>query len=252
MARTFVTASAEYLRFPSCPISDWPFTIGCWFYVPTDDGANEWMLYLGDPDTSGHRCVLGDSLGLAGNPLRYIGRSGSANFSSSNSSTIGGWNSGLLAMHSTTSRDMWLNGVGTNNTATEISVPSNWTRFSIGALDRDHTSKVYFDGAIAWACVWDVGLSAGEAKAFSAGYHPYLIRPESLVLFAPLGGHDCADDQDIDHITGTALSVGGTPTTTDHPSGLIYPSQQFIPFPSAAGLPIPVASHHYTKNIGAA
>jgi len=235
MARTFVTASAEYLEFTSsCPISALPLTIGLWFKVPTDDGANEWFFYMGEGASSSNRCALGSALGVAGNPVRHISADGDGTTATSNSITINAWQSTMLIWPGVADRTLYLNGTGTNNTGNDtLTDPSTWDRLSIGAFRRT-TSPIYWDGDAAMVAVWDVELSASDAAAWAAGYHPYFIKPESLVFFAPLGGLDCADDQDIDHITGTALSVGGTPTTTDHPSGLIYPSQQFIPFPSAA------------------
>ena len=230
MARTFIAASSESLSLATCPISAFPFTYSFWFNPPTDDGVNDWMFYLGNDDD---KTMVGPNWATAGNPIRHVGESASGNFNSSNGVNAAAWNSLSYTQTDDTNQSLWLNGTNTTNGNADSGIdPSTWNKISFGAVLR--ASALFYDGSIALVAVWDVALSAADHAGLHDGYHPYLIQPESLVFFAPCGGLDGANDQDIDLISGTALTVGGTPTTADHPPGLIYPSRPQLIIPAAA------------------
>ena len=48
------------------------------------------------------------------------------------------------------------------------------------------TKQNYCDGSLAEAAIWNAALSDAEVAALATGVSPLLVRPGSLVFYAPL------------------------------------------------------------------
>lgn len=235
MARTFARASSETLYTSSCPISARGYSFGFWFRTPTD-GA--WQVLGGLYDASAvlgkEKVELGMYMTFPGDPLRHQGNSAASNFNATNGISLNTWHTAMTVETDNENRHIFLDSTKTTDIGTDGGNPTLLDQLCIGGAGGFGFPGTCSDADMAWFCIWDALLTDSECLAFAAGYHPYLIRPESLVMFLPMGGLDSADDDDVDLVGGLVFSTTGTPTTTDHPPGLIYPSQQFIPFQSAA------------------
>jgi hypothetical protein len=70
-------------------------------------------------------------------------------------------------------------------------------------------------GVLAEAAVWTVALSADEILSLSQGAAPFMVRPASLVFYAPLTGREAASEWNY---VGAAVSLTNSPAIgTDHP-----------------------------------
>ena len=107
------------------------------------------------------------------------------------------------------SRVAWLNGSASSAETTNIGLSSVGT-LAIGNT-RVHPSWVtYFDGRIAEGAVWSAALSDSEIAALAKGVSPLLIRPQSLLYYAPL-------IRDINDVrAGIALTNNASATVADH------------------------------------
>lgn len=78
-----------------------------------------------------------------------------------------------------------------------------------GALDGASQFDI---GEVAEFAVWNVALSADEARSLARGFRPPLVRPQSLVFYAPLrrGLQDIRDSR-------TLVKQAGTEVFSDHP-----------------------------------
>jgi hypothetical protein len=68
----------------------------------------------------------------------------------------------------------------------------------------------YFNGRVFWGAIWDVVLDDSDILRLAQGVEPTLVRRDALVFYSPLMA-----DEDHDRITGTAMTVGATPTVSN-------------------------------------
>ena len=95
------------------------------------------------------------------------------------------------------------------------------------ALARDNFTR-YLDGRIAEAAVWSAALTDAEYASLNAGYSPMLIRPTSLVHYAPLL-------RGMTDRRGAAFSETGSGSVIEHPR-VIYPRRKQTYATSVIGL----------------
>lgn len=105
---------------------------------------------------------------------------------------------------------------GAAQTVTQSKAPSG-TLTSDAAkslvLGEDAAGGSDLDGQLAEVAIWDVALTAGEAATLGKGFCPLLVRPQSLVLYAPLVG---AYSPETDLVGGGTGATTGT-TKVAHP-----------------------------------
>ena len=78
----------------------------------------------------------------------------------------------------------------------------------------------FFDGDCAEVATWSVVLDAAEIAALAKGISPQLIRPQSALVYWPLGGNDSPEfDRGANKYD---LTLTGPPTKSDHPR-MYYP-----------------------------
>lgn len=250
MAREF-NGSDEYLLRTAAVVGSFPLSMACRFKL--DSAAGEYALTsLWDSATASFASLRadGDSPGdpLFGSLYDQVADE-DVLATTSSGYTANAWHHGAAVFPDVANSAVYIDGgsKGTGNNAASTSVPLD--RTSIGYLTPGF--EKYCDGSIAWAAYWSLALSDAQVASLAAGYSPLQIAPQALVAFYPLGGLHIANDKDI--VGGLDLTAQNAPTWDDHPPGLIYPSGPRVMVPTAAvGLSIPIAMHHYTKNITAA
>jgi hypothetical protein len=75
---------------------------------------------------------------------------------------------------------------------------------------RVASSQYPLAGTLAEAAIYNATLSASDAAALATGASPRLVRPDGLVMYAPLV-------RDVMDIRGTATLTDNATTQTDHP-----------------------------------
>lgn len=134
----------------------------------------------------------------------------------------------------------YLNGVAEGGGAATFGSAS-YVNSSPTDLDRISNSNgatvQAVNGKIAELAIWSTVLTAGEFLALSKGFSALLVRPQSLVFYAPLWGR-ATNEPDI--VRTTTISKVNTSTNiiqVDHPK-IIYPSfQEVRRFAPAGGTP---------------
>lgn len=182
-----------------------PYSYGAWFnpsslgnnyqvFITYDSGAAVFsQLFV---NSSNDRLQLRDSASLIASPAPTI----SANT----------WQHALAVCPTSNTAAVYLNGGSKATGSLNPTVP-------IVSLALSNTSSSAF--SIAEAAIWSAELDDTDAAILAAGVSPLLVRPQSLVYYAPL----IRAAQDVRR--GVTLTATGTPTVTDHPR-TIYPSAE--------------------------
>ncbi|WP_009964864.1 LamG-like jellyroll fold domain-containing protein [Verrucomicrobium spinosum] len=204
MARTFDGSSGRIERGGTPPVTAVPVTLAAWFKTTTLS-VSQVIVSIGNAD--GSRLAI--TITSAGNP-----RAGSVTASGTTSGpqqtgglSTGTWFHIVGAFTSSTSRTLYVDGafVGTDTTSSTI---STFDRMAIGSRWEPSAWGTFFNGQIAEPAMWSDALTAAEAAALAKGFSPALVRPQSLVFYAPLV-------RDLMDLKGGALSATGT-SASDH------------------------------------
>jgi hypothetical protein len=178
MAYNFVNTSSQYLGVSSLPVTALPFTFSFWFYT-LENGTRNFMC-LDEPGASSFYTVNMNATGVL---FLNAFLNGSSNPAGVVVAPSNQWNHGCAVFTSTSSRQIFLNGVaGATNTGT---VNPTFSRFNIG-LRNSAGVDVFARGDIAETGVWNVALTAAEIASLAKGVACNLVRPQSLVFYAPL------------------------------------------------------------------
>lgn len=111
----------------------------------------------------------------------------------------------------------YVNG-GTPTTTTTLTGTASTDQWhdTIGAGRHGVTGlQNWFNGKIAWPCLWNVALSDAEIDALANGAHPLTIRPDAIERFYPLTGASSGGEVDI--ISGVSLTENSTVTSVESP-----------------------------------
>lgn len=163
------------------PITTTPATIACWFNA---DAFGDHLINISNSSGS-DKLVL--RTGAAPNIISGGVSDGDVNdiFFTTTALTTGTWNHACITFESTTSRKLFSNGVNEGTDTTSRSI-SGLTRINIGSRREVSNNSAFFDGRIAEVGVWDVALTDSEVSSLAKGASCSLIRPQSLVFYAPL------------------------------------------------------------------
>ncbi len=207
MARDF-NGSTQYIEVDSAVLTGVALTIACWFN-PDSDAANAILVDIVNKSEGDRYFMLGAFGAEAGDPVQAEARQASSGVArSSTGYTVGTWHHAAGVFTSATSRAAYIDGGSKATNSTNIT-PVGLDRTSIGRLGRA-TPAGYFDGQIAEVGIWNVALTDAEITVLAAGFSPLFVRPESLVLYAPL----VRETNDI--VGAIGLANSGT-TVADHP-----------------------------------
>ena len=207
--------SGDHLEVDSSPSTgEYPVTLVSWFKA--DDITDRHVLvWIGDKDVDGYWFELGARGDLAGDPIRAFNHAHGGTLAGA--STAGGytadvWQHAAAVFVSTSDRTAYLDGVGTQDTASGPNAPVNWDRVAIGYRGDDTPS--YNGGTdIADAAIYLAELTTNEILALTRGARPNQVRPESLVFWAPIIGESAEPDWSGGkrNLTVTGATVGNGP-----------------------------------------
>jgi hypothetical protein len=196
MAYTIARATVSYLRALSAPLTAAPLTISAWSYPTSSVRGTLVALQNSSYTCSGTTCgdftlswngpssvranaeISGPVSGGVGSQSNFV----------SGAVTLNTWQHLAGVYTASNSRRAYWNGTASAAPATNNYVPSGINRLLIG-LDRVTSPQVtdsQHAGRIAEVGIWKVALTADEVLALARGMSPELVRPQSLVFYAPL------------------------------------------------------------------
>jgi hypothetical protein len=199
-------------------LSDVPFTLACWFNTQNAT-RNQCLLQVGDFATS-QRCIIFAGGNVAGDParLQVQGSTATVTINTSTGWTTNTWNHACGTARLTGSFPpqefaVYLNAGGKVTGTADVGAPSTpWSSTSIGVQQTGGVinAGTYFDGLIAEAGIWNVALTDDEITSLAKGMTCNLVRPQSLVFYAPLIRNL------VDVKGGLTLTNNNTATVVDH------------------------------------
>jgi hypothetical protein len=211
MARTFASASSQYLENGAAVLTDYPVTIAAWVR-PATIGVAQTPVALSQSGGTA-RCLLQISSGDNFTAFNAATGGGASGFSSSTGTVSANtWHHGAAVFTSATSRTAYLDGVAGTPETTNVAI-AGLNRTTIGAR-YNTTIGAYMNGDVAEAAIWNVALTAGEIASLADGLAPIAVRPDSLVAYWPLIGRASPE---YDVVGGFAMTLTNTPTTGAHP-----------------------------------
>lgn len=241
MAYNFVRASSHYITLPNPTFAGATATLSLWFRpASTPTAATFQVLWLSGRASGGSddRNIMLDyrNAGFTGLNWNWVDAAGTGyiEYKYTRTFTNGTWYHLLCTRDTTTNPDtaaLYEDGVsqslsltGSNNSDPYTTATS--AQCELGRYGIDGASTHFLDGDLAEVGLWDVVLNAGEIEALSKGFQPSLIRPQSLLHYAPL-------TDAIDRMMGAATVSSAT--LTNHPPKIIAPRRRrFIYTPAAA------------------
>lgn len=203
--------SSDYLEY-TLSLS-YPFTMACWF---NGDSTTATGVLLGACNFSGSdddRMQLNAAGATGGDPIQMgaVTNGGAGvNAQTSTGYTAGTWFHACGVAASATSRTAYING-GSSGSNTTNRAMTGLDRLVIGSRRAAGTLGAYFDGRIAAVAVWNTGLSAADVASIAKGPSALLVRPDSLIFYAPLA----RSNQDI--VGGLTPSASSGTSVAAHP-----------------------------------
>lgn len=208
-----VVDAGQYVESASAPNVGPAFSVSAW-YRPTTLNAGT-VLGIGSSGTSQY-VALG--MGVSGQGFLEVNGGGTGDAFATGTFSDNAWHHLGGVSASNTSRIFYADGVaGTTDTASITPSGGFRDRVTIGALRSNGSLISTAQGDIAECAIWSVALDAAEIVALAAGFSPLLIRPASLVFYAPLIG---GGDPERDIRGGLPLPYGAgaaAPTVVPHP-----------------------------------
>jgi hypothetical protein len=241
MARSFASASSQYLRYTGM-IGGAAYTVAGWVYRST--GSAQHTIYMRGSATG---VLIQEFLFNSSNVMQYYyqyGLTQSINISGTTSLSTGQWYHVAAVMQGGEHR-IYLDGVSQAVSTDATASPTlSFTQFS--GLIYNGVAQDYFNGRMAEFGIWSTGLKAAEIEGLADGRDVSTVRPASLAAYYPMGGRYGQSDVDRwkDKLDLTATN---SPTWVEHPR-IIYPQPMILPsrVVSAGGVAKPVLFHsHY-------
>ena len=194
----------------SAVVTAYPVTMACWFYVSSTT-ANRTLMDLGSTSGAHGQLLSVNSSGQINWESRTANSASNVQTTATYSANT--WHHACGMGAGTNDRRVFLDG---GNKVTEGVLSRIFNagidRTLIGRRLRTNVASAPLTGRIAECAIWNVALSDDEVASLGEGYRADLIRPESLVLYAPL------IREVIDTVgANTLTTVGGTPTVIEHP-----------------------------------
>lgn len=185
----------------SNPVDAVPLTLACWFR--SDVTAVKNLLYVSD---SALTRTFGMYLGATGNLRGYVRGASVADFPAAANYSTATWHHACLTCSSNTSRSVYLDGGNAATNSTSVTpdagvITTTFMGYTVGTLD----------GRIAEVGIWNAALTADEVLALGKGAAPCLVRPQSLVFYAPL------IRELIDVRGGRVITNNNSATVAEHP-----------------------------------
>lgn len=204
-----LNGTTAYIEATSAVATAVPITIAAWFYPDANNVAQTIVGITASGATNARFTLQCQSTGN----LRAAVQAGAATAGADTTTTISAttWQHGVAVFTGNASRTAYLNAGG-NATNTSSVTPSAaaLNRTTIGTQWRNQVRENYFDGRIAEVGIWNVALTLAEIESLADGFKPTVIRPQSLLFYAPL------IRETIDHRGGLSLTANAT-SVIEHP-----------------------------------
>lgn len=156
-------------------------TLACWARAAVLGGT---MINLSDATgNSGGLRLIQLGTGTRGTSIAS-GNVASTIDTTTGTATVGTWGH-HCAVFTTAARSAYFNGAN-KATLTASSTASGFTRTQVGARRAASATDSFFNGKLAEIGVWNVVLTDAEIASLGKGVSCALIRPQSLVLYAPM------------------------------------------------------------------
>ena len=206
MAYLFAAGSSQHLSTASSNVSAVPMTLACWSKTSTVAVGDEVFVAVGA--SNGNRNVLSrfqSNIGANSN-----GSNGNFFAAVSTQLTTNTYFHIAGVFPSTSSRELFFNGVTVANNANAAGTQAAFTETLIGAR-RAASVGLYYTGDIAEVGIWNAALTADEIASLAKGMTCDKVRPQSLVFYAPL----VRDLQDVRG--GLTITNNNGATVANHP-----------------------------------
>lgn len=179
-----LNGSTQYLELASAPASVLPITLACRFRAASI--ASAYGIMSLEVDGGDTRLSLLAAGNIGGDPVRAqsVVSATQANADSTAGYLANTWHHACGVFTSSTSRAAFIDG-GSKGTNATSSSPSGMNRLRIGVRSAT-TLGLYLSGQVAEVGVWTAALTDDEVRALGLGISPRLVRPNSLVFYAPL------------------------------------------------------------------
>jgi hypothetical protein len=179
MAYAFAGASNQHLTC-AAPVASAPLTVAAWFWVNSTSG-NQAIATLTAGNTA-QRFLLYTA---GGQVFWFVNDTGFSQVSISAGLAANTWHHACAVESATNSRVVYANGTaGSASTGTRS--PASVDEMYVG-IDRLNNSFSFpMTGRVAEVGVWSAALTAAEVRSLSQGVACRLVRPQSLVFYAPL------------------------------------------------------------------
>lgn len=240
MAYLFDDASSEGFSYGGSVPNAYPLTVSAWIR-PDDVATQMGVMGLGDKDVSTHNVLLYHRVDNAYFFHNTYGGAGilQAPFGSPPTQNVWShmWGSVEKSGADHITKVSINNATAATNTSSNPADFTNNDEWWIGGRFSSSPDNPY-SGYLAEIAAWSALLSADEKAALALGYSPLLIRPASLIFYAPL------HNSTIDLLNpGRTVTTGGSPVASPgvHPP-MIYPSHVQVPVATPAGLILPIFS----------
>lgn len=191
-------------------VTAYPLTLAAWFNRNRSPSATP--LFLVTVDFSGGTQFHGIALEATSNNVSARTNAGGSlgTAVSTTTFTTNEWNHAAGVLDSSTLRTVYLNAGGEGASATNLT-PSSINNTTIGARYANSSLGNFADAMIAEVGIWNVALTKPEIASLANGATCNLVRPQSLVFYAPL----IRNLQDIKG--GLTLTNNNGATVVNHP-----------------------------------
>jgi hypothetical protein len=191
-------------------VTAYPFTIAAWFNRNVSPSGTP--LFLTTVDFSGGTQFHGIALDAGSNNVSARTNSGGSldTAISTTTFTTNEWNHAAGVFDSSTSRIVYLNAGGASTGGTNLT-PSSINNTTIGGRYASGSLGNFANALIAEVGIWNTSLTQPEIASLSKGMTCNLVRPQSLVFYAPLIRNL------VDVKGGLTLTNNNTATVANHP-----------------------------------
>lgn len=206
MAIEITGAGYIYASWASVPSP--PFTMSIWLYS-TSASAAHLAMSMFDYDASSYH-YLESNGALGSDPFVCGTRDSSTVFASTSTGyTVNTWHHICGVFSAANSRTIYIDA-GSSGTNTASKSPSGLDSVAFGGIRLGGAWQSYSTRRIAEGAVWGAAISQEEIASLARGFRPSIIRPQSLLIYAPLL-------RDVVELkSGLSLSTSGT-SVVPHP-----------------------------------
>jgi hypothetical protein len=184
MARSF-NGTTSRLVSATTPVTATPLTLACWANL-VNATALHCLVSVSDSAAGVDYFRLDADGSAGGDPVRVEARRNTNQGVATSSSgfTANTWFHACGVFTGDTSRAAFVNGANKGTNATSA-IPTGIDRIGIGVLARSSLAN-FSNGMIAEVGIWNAALTDADVASLAKGASPLMIRPESLVFYAPL------------------------------------------------------------------